>query len=209
MEKIMEALINPLKTFLMRDFTFIIGGSAVILSFLFAYDRVPTKELPVILYLLGLCFAYAIGYAIQDGFTLLHFVRTKAGLTPHWFGKALYHLFECKKVKFLKVDEDKYEESKEWLYSSKDSERFRANHERIESLKQVGTTIGPCFLISGAILFAKPFLNKLCFELSLSVGVFVIGLILYCLGWLKVTQQAQYLMSRKARKQSQQDSNNS
>lgn len=109
-------------------------------------------------------------------------------------------------MEFPIVDARNYEEAKNWLYKKGTSERFIDDHERTETLKQVGTTLGPCFLVSGLVLFAKPWIiDKLSFQSALAIGALVLGIILLFLDWLKVTQQAQYILFREQAHQNQTD----
>ncbi len=196
----MEALINALGKFLMRDLSFIVGGSAIILSFLFVFEKPNLEELSklsIVLYFVGAGFAYAVGYSVQEVFTLLGLVRTKAGVSPNWFCRVLYRLFERRPVEFPVVDRIEYDKAKLWLF--KDApKRFQDDHERTESLKQVGTTLGPCLIVSAIILFGKRWLHtdQDPFAKALVYGALLLGVILCSLGWLKVTQQAQYLLTR-------------
>jgi hypothetical protein len=84
---------------------------------------------------------------------------------------------------------------KKWLYEQA-PERFRNDHERIESLKQIGTALGPCYLLAALILLWKKTFNPTEFEYAMSRGLLVLGMILILLGWLKVTRQSQYLIDR-------------
>jgi hypothetical protein len=196
----MNELVSAFKKFIMRDISFIIGGSLVILSFLSIYERIYYLEYRnIVVYLLFVAVAYTIGYGIQDGLTFLGIIRTKAGSSPSWFGKKLYRWFEKYKDENDKKDvpypnvEENYVEAKLWLYGYA-NKRFQADHERIESLKQVGTAIGPCFVIAALILIAEPLITKITFRWALISVMLIHGIILFALGWLKVTQQAQYLL---------------
>ena len=162
------------------------------------YDRLPNSESSTFLYLLMVGFAYAVGYAVQDIFTLFRVVRTKAGVPLNGFTVFLFKLFERQdppKPGFIK---ENYEEAKQWLYTDGPS-RFQDDHERIESLKQVGTTLGPCFILSGILLLSSPLITKVKFELIVTLAALFLGISLLCLGWLKVAQQSQYLLMRKER----------
>ncbi len=189
----MEALLKALEKFLMRDIVFIVGGAAIILSFLFVYCRLPTKEWPVVFYIFYTGIAYGVGYAVQDLLILLRLNRSKAGDSPNWLGKSLFWLFDRKKAVY--VEACKYEAAKRWLYD-KGPQRFRDDHERTESLKQVGMTLGPCFVISGAIILGRPLLLKFEFERALAISAVALGVVLWLLGWLKATQQGQYMLRR-------------
>jgi len=202
-----EAIIKSFTSFLYRDVMFVLGGSAIITSWLYKYDRIPSGEPSVAAYILTAGFAYAVGYAVQDIFTIFRIVRTKAGMAPSPFGKFLYRLFERRNVEFEKFSNQEYEKAKEWLYRDNKVQRFRADYERIESLKQVGTTLGLCIAISGVILFLKYLLDDTCdsFDIATAAAAILLGTVLWSLGWLKVTQQAQYLLKRYQGKPSQEE----
>ena len=192
----MQYIIKAFTKFFFRDVMFVLGGSAIILSFLYVYDRLPSKEPSIGVYALAVGFAYALGYAVQDIFTLFRVVRAKAGVPPNSFAKFLYWLFERRKVEFPNFKNDQYENAKYWLYTD-GPQRFRDDHERTESLKQIGTTLGPCVALSGLLLLLLPLLKKyMCFDIVVTLAVLLLGISLFSLGWLKVTQQAQYLLKR-------------
>ena len=201
-----EAIDNILKAFtkfVFRDSVYIFGGGAVIFSILYIYNKLPEENLTPIETIGMIGVSYAIGYAIQDLFTILGLVRTKAAVSPCRFAKYLYRRFERRKPDYPKIEADIYENAKRWLYSDA-PERFRADHERTESLKQIGTVLGPCFSISGLLPLLKILISSFIpikatitpFEATISIGAILLGIILWCLGWLKVTQQAQYLLKK-------------
>lgn len=189
----MGELVKALQKFLMRDLTFIIGGSVVLLSFLGAFNRLPKETTPTTWYLFGAGLAYAVGYAVQESFVLLHVVRTKAGVAPGQFAQFMYHCFERQPVIKATYSTADYEKAKK-VFLTRAPERRQADHERTESLKQVGNTIGPCLLIAGSIAACGPSLScQIGFRPAAAVAAGVLGVVLICCGWLKVTQQAQYI----------------
>lgn len=189
----MSDFLKAFERFLFRDLSFIVGGAVVLGSGMYVCGRFPTAELPAFAYFVGAGVAYAIGYAIQEFSTIFHLVRTKAGFSPNLLGKALYRCFDRKAA--VAVDATEYEEAKKWLYEAA-PQRFRDDHERIESLKQVGTALGPSFVVAAAILLSKNWLSQVPFELVAASSLAGLGLALWLLGWLKVTQQPQYLIAR-------------
>jgi len=189
----MSDLFKAFEKFLFRDMSFLLGGSVVVASGMYVFNGLPTGDVLAFEYFIGAGVAYAVGYSVQEVFTLLRIVRTKAGYSPNWLSSSLYHLFDRRRA--VQVDPREYQEAKRWLYEQA-PQRFRDDHERTEALKQVGTTLGPCFFLSGVILLGKDVLLRLEYESAVSWGFVVLGLVLFLLGWLKVTQQAQYLIAR-------------
>ncbi len=70
----MDELVKAFQKFLMRDLSFIIGGGAVILSSLYAFDRLPGESTSTFWHVLGVAFAYIVGYAIQDALSLCRII---------------------------------------------------------------------------------------------------------------------------------------
>lgn len=145
----MGELVKAFQKFLMRDLSYIIGGAAVILSFLYAFDRLPGEATSPFWYVLGVAFAYVLGYAIQDSLGLCRIIRMKAGHPPNKFASWLYKCYDRTLPRSFKKAE--YDNGKLWLYTSA-PQRFRDDHERIEGLKQVAFAVGPCLLISGIVI---------------------------------------------------------
>jgi hypothetical protein len=157
----------------------------------------PGDDVTTFKYFIGAGISYAVGYSIQELFTLCHLIRTRAGFSPNWLGRLLYRLFDRRPAPFQLVDSAEYEQAKQWLYSNGVPQRFRDDHERIESLKHVGTTLGPCFLVGGGVFLWKDAHAKIVeYQSARWIGLVVVGFFLILLGWLKVTQQAQYLIAR-------------
>jgi hypothetical protein len=75
----MSDLFKAFEKFLFRDLSFLLGGSVLLGSVMYVFDRLPTGEVPAFKYLIWAGISYTIGYSVQEVFTLLHLVRTKAG----------------------------------------------------------------------------------------------------------------------------------
>jgi hypothetical protein len=196
-----EAIIKAFTKFLYRDVVFALGGSTIIIAILYAFQKIPApgSSIAAYKYIVAAGVSYAIGYAVQDLFSILGLVRTRAAVAPNTFCKLLYRWFErAPELPHEDFKSEEYDKARHWLYQEDTPQRYRYNHERTESLKQVGTVFGPCFAISGIILLIGYFsCDKNGFDLGISVASFVLGVVLWSLGWLKVTQQAQYLLSYK------------
>jgi hypothetical protein len=189
----MDKLIGAFQRFIYRDLAFVLGGASVVVSFLYSFGKLPLAPDGLTI-ALGLGVAYVLGYVIQDLATLCHLVRTKVAVPPARIGKGLYWLYERKSIAFKEVDSEVFEKAKKDLLL-KAPESVWADHERVESLKQVGTTLGPSLMISGAMLLSRPWLATRNFETTLGVIVLGLGVALVLLGWLKVTQQAQITLA--------------
>lgn len=188
----MGELLKAFQKFLMRDLSYVTGGAAVILSFLYAFDRLPGESTSTVWYVLGVAFAYVMGYAIQDALGLCHIIRMKAGHAPNRLASWLYKQYD--RTPPQSFDKAEYDKGKRWLYTSA-PQRFKDDHERIEGLKQVGFTVGPCLVISGIILLLTRHCSATAtFDRAVYCALLVIGVVLLLLGWLKVTQQAQYAL---------------
>ena len=198
----MSDLFKAFERFLFRDVSFLLGGTVVLASIMYVYGRLPSADLPMFKYLIAAGVAYAVGYSIQEFFTMIRLVRTKAGHSPNRLGRLLYWLFERRGVDAF--DSKDYEKAKFWLFQQA-PQRYRDDHERTESLKQVGTGAGPSFIVAGGILLAKTGFGGQSFQSAVATGFVVLGFGLWLLGWLKVTQQAQYLVRNFRRAQESSD----
>jgi hypothetical protein len=195
----MSELIKAFEKFLMRDLSYVTGGGAVILSFLYVFNRLPAESTPIVWYVPGVAFAYVLGYAIQDALALCHIIRMKAGHAPNKFASWLYKCYDRTPPQTFNKEE--YDNGKFWLYTSA-PQRFKDDHERTEGMKQVAFAIGPCLVISGILLLAKDCIANPSFDRAMSCVSIVVGAVLYVLGWLKVTQQAQYVLRHSRRAES-------
>ena len=65
----MDEFIKSFKSFLYRDIFYILGGSTVILSFLYFLDLVQILKLETPLLVFGIGISYVIGYTVQETFS--------------------------------------------------------------------------------------------------------------------------------------------
>jgi hypothetical protein len=156
----MNELVKALKNFIVRDIIYITGGACVMLSFLHLFYKINdvfSKDTHIAIYLLLAGIAYAIGYCIQDTASWIKIVTTANVKNPPKFIESLYKRF---------TGEDKWENAKqdnnaELIIQERSCQDVKVDRERIISLMQVGTTIGPCSIVSGLLLFCKVALNLL------------------------------------------------
>lgn len=184
----MDEFFRIFKHFLARDLIFLIGGGTVVTSFLYYFDRLPVDSTPVSFILLGTGIAYIVGYALQDGFSLLPFVRTAPLHRLNWYVRWFYRRFTREQWQDIGVEVN-FERVTETIVE----ERQRAELERIITLKQMGTTGGPCGLVASLFIGLKWLESCARFDLVLLFAALIFGFLLIHLGWIKLAQQAQYL----------------
>lgn len=206
----MASLPKHLEVFITRDIIYMIGGSCVIGSFLYASgDVYPglvpklmlalARKEPIPLVLLAAGIAYVVGYALQDFCSIWGFVTTLDVLEPHPVVQRivgfLYRRFTGQDYKWRDLqamarDRDGFERKKKRamaLYLSNEDNRFE--HQRTITLMQIGTTMGPCCLTSSCVVFWKYFARgKPPFDLKLGLIVLAFGLIFIAAAWLKAAQ---------------------
>jgi hypothetical protein len=170
--------------FIARDLVFMAGGALVTASVLFRFDRLPTQDTPAAYYLLALAASYAIGFVIQETFSVLRIVTTQHVEHATRPMKWLYRLYtgeqwsDCKRP------------ARTILRTSLDalSERGRAAHERVITHMMIGSTLGPSCLLSAVFTFSKWCESSGGFALTLALGGFVAGLLLLLVNQLKAMQ---------------------
>ncbi|MEM1056504.1 MAG: hypothetical protein AAGI52_13355 [Bacteroidota bacterium] len=193
----MNELVRSLSQFISRDIFYILGGASVLASGLYALgelDRLGTST-PEYIFFAGL--SYVIGYAVQDGLSLTPLVSTKglSGSDPHnpnRFVRWLYRRFERKPWGHIPREFDRPKASRDLRRPG--NEGLVIVYERVVTLKQIGTTMGPCFFLAGCFLLGRAaFVSRDPLDWSASLFAFAFGSLLLCLGWLKASQQVRYL----------------
>jgi hypothetical protein len=184
-------LIAALRHFITRDLLYVVGGGAVILSFLHLFDRIPdTSTIPTAIYLLTAGFSYGIGYAIQDGLSLTGLITTSSVTEPGWFVRGLYERFTGHSWLLEKGFDPESATVTVTAYAPDES---MVELRRIISLKHIGTTLGSSGLVCTVLLAAKAVQTGDAFDITLDVAVLLLGAVLSVLGWVKGAQQTQRL----------------
>ncbi|MCI0552511.1 MAG: hypothetical protein L0287_16295 [Anaerolineae bacterium] len=137
--------------------------------------------------------AYVVGYAVQEFFSLSQFTTTATCFIPPNIVQRLYHLLERRTWKQpSEFDQDD-------ARTKIDTHGLPRMHDRLErtiTLKQIGTTVGPCAILSGIIIFIGAFKESnphMYFDLTIAIIAFVFGIGLVGLGWIKACQQMLYI----------------
>jgi hypothetical protein len=169
-------LTKSLRNFIVRDVVYIVGGILVILSFLYVWGGIDIskktlniniipKSANIIFYIIGIGLAYAIGYCLQEIFSLLHVVTTANYFQP-WFplkwlyrcliGERWENIFpDIPNGRHRRRDVSQRIRQADIVINEKASQDDKTHHEWITSFLMVCTTLGPCALVSGVLLLWK------------------------------------------------------
>lgn len=186
----MNELLKAFKHFITRDIIYIIGGSSVIISILYSFDKLPQSDLNLAYYLLAAGISYVIGYTLQDISCLFPGFTTKPRTKANELQKCLFN-------RFCRDDWDKLEKSKDDFFEIPEkitNERILADYDRVINLMMIGTVTCPCFFISSIFLFFRLICNdnktSSGFDLLLVVAAIFISICQWILGNLKSMQYA-------------------
>ncbi|MBL7146890.1 MAG: hypothetical protein ISS76_21815 [Phycisphaerae bacterium] len=183
----MAELPRNVREFLVRDLIYIIGGSSVITSFLYLFDRLPNENTPLAFYLLGAGIAYMIGSSLQDLFSILKVVTTGPVEYPNKIIRGIYQRFTGEKWTELKeFDPSKVRTALRSIL--KNNEARAASYERAISGMILSTTMCPCTLVSSLLIFLKWLASCSSFDLAVALMSFFLSVGMFTLAWLRATQ---------------------
>jgi hypothetical protein len=172
----MTKLAKSIRNFIIRDIIYILGGTAVILSFLHVWGKIDVskktiditvipKSANIIFYVLGIALAYAVGYCLQEVFSLLHIVKTANYFKPRfplrWLYRGLYGerwtaIFpDIPKGRRRRWEVTKRLRQANIIINEKASQDDKIHREWTASFIMICTTLGPCALVSGLLLLWK------------------------------------------------------
>lgn len=203
----MNDLIQLFRNFIYRDLAFILGGSIVIGSILYALkdcagidiNRLQTQ--PYLLFLLVL--AYVVGYTVQDIGAVLPLRLTFTGyvLQPNRFCQSLYRRFTGSSWTPLSYAGSPEEARQFALHMNRLAipDATLRDLDRILSLKVISMCVGGCSTMSALILFGTWIFNRSAAWIA-AVLLLILGVALICLGWVKALQQMQFYEAVKAEK---------
>jgi hypothetical protein len=182
----MGELIKAFQRFIARDLVFMVAGGAVVGAFLHTFGRIPRSDDHLVFYLLLAGISYAVGYSVQDAFSLTPLLTTAHVQRPNSFVTWLYRRFT--RTEWVDISDIDLDQARERIT---DGEQL-AQLERIITLKQVGNAVGPSFALSGLLFLSKWWTGSDTFDLAVALAAFWLGFVLVCLGWVKGAQQAQF-----------------
>jgi hypothetical protein len=173
----MGELPKIISEFIVRDLNYIIGGSIVILSFLYRFGNFPDKDTPTVFYLFGAGIAYIIGYTLQDLFSIVRLVTTADVLKPWWPMQKFYWLFTRDKWKPIQ-ELDKAQLRKAISEKRKKENFWAVNYERTISGMISAATMASCFLVSRLMLLSSWWGHIYCDKKHFAIAA---GITLSCL----------------------------
>jgi hypothetical protein len=204
----MNDLIQLFRNFIYRDLAFLLGGSVVIGSILYALHKCLSVHLvgtlqdkPYLLFLLALL-AYVVGYAVQDFGAFFLFRPTFTGYVfePNRFWKFLYRRFTGSSWTALT-----------FAHGPQDALQFTIHMdrlgipkatlrklERILSLKVISMCVGGCSALSALFLFVTLMCNFAAVNVVAAILFLILGGALISLGWVKALQEMQFYEAMKA-----------
>jgi hypothetical protein len=189
-EQAVESVLRHLGATIIRDIIYIIGGSTILLTFLYLYKRLPNGPIDIFYKVYFMALSWMTGFAVQEIFSTLRIVTTsykKPGkiliimLRLFTTGGRWDKLPSVDNIDIHKIDLciDKHSDTKTWN-----------RIERIISLKMVGSTMGSSLLITSILLFICDFKfqNSDKFELILGIIAFVFALAFIQINRIKTVQ---------------------
>lgn len=187
----MNEFVKSLRNFLARDLLYIIGGTCVIASFLYLFDRLPEEQPPIPYLVILAGVAYAIGYAVQDSMSFLPIVTSRHIDDPGKLSRCYYWCFTRRE--WMPVSE-RVDFPKDY-YRAVDnmSEREIEEFRRLITLKHIGTSIGSNLLVAFVFLFARYFSAYEEFDAWIAFFSLVLSIFLIVQSWVKGLQQTQFV----------------
>lgn len=168
-----------------RDLIYVVGGSVIVASFLYAFGRFSTEEMPMLLQLFLAGISYVLGYAAQETFGFLRITSTEHPPSPPRWAVFLFRRFTHKD--WVTIDVKTYQLAEDAFFNRNQElgERVIERVNRIIMLKQVGATMGACGAVALVILVIHAVLTWAVFDICLSVGVLIATAVFISISWVK------------------------
>jgi len=200
----MDEFFKALRHFLFRHLLFLAGGGSVVLSFAYAFGRLPARTDHGSIFLILAGISYVVGYALQDLCCTLFPCWTTAPKKINQWLKTNPKNWRrrCFRRLYFKYTGDRWHNIPRFFDFQKaeellSDERHIVWLERIVALLLISTIFAPCFLVSSVLLLTKMICrNWDCFAFFLAMAALIMVPILGMLGWIKVGQLAQYLFKQ-------------
>ena len=143
----------------------------------------------MILLLAGI--AWVVGYAVQDRASIVGIVTTAPVRRLRWPAKPAYRRLTGEDWQDIPTTIADLNEA------TVAEGQPREEYERVVTLMQAGTAVGPCLLVSAILLLGKWWWGQRAdVDLALAVSTVLLGLLLILLGWVKAAQRSKLLQIR-------------
>jgi len=181
----MDEFVKAFRHFITRDVIYVIGGSCIVVSFLYAFDRFHTADMPIAIQLFVAGVSYVLGYAAQEAFGLLRVTSTEHQPNPPSLVLWLFRRFTHKT--WTPIDAATYESASATVAqrTSDIGDEALSRLDRIIVLKQVGTTMGACGAVSSVVVGMRALRSGDAFDVALSIGILAATVVLIAIAWVK------------------------
>ncbi|MCB1048613.1 MAG: hypothetical protein KDC10_15560 [Calditrichaeota bacterium] len=184
----MDELFKSIRHFLARDIAFVVGGNTLLIAAAYSFEVLPLKDLPAALWIACIGFAWVLGYALQDGASVIGIVGTDFPRKLSGPIKAIFKHFTGEEWKQPEVHDDL-----EKMADAIVGEARIAEFERIRTLLQVGCTMTPAMMASTIVLvFPVNHCHKNCHLITAST---ILSIVFFVLARLKRAQTTHFLMT--------------
>ena len=201
MGEFVGSLVKVFQDYIYRDILYVLAGAAVLLAFLYAFDRLRVQDVPTVFALILVGFCYIVGYVVQETASLTGVVSTSYARP----GKVLTWVL-------TRYSGDVYGDMPKresidpvWRQIAACSRKLPADEkaviDRTSNLMQVGTAVGPaCFLASLLVFlrglrsrasFRKTFFS---FDSALAMSLLTLSLLLITHGRMKAVQKSDLML---------------
>lgn len=194
MDRTVSEVVKVIGHAITRDLIYVVGGSVIVASFLYAFDRFSTGEMPMLLQLFLVGVSYVLGYAAQELFGFLHITSTEHPPSPPRWAVCLHHRFTH--GDWVNIGDKDYQMAEDVLFKQAAELGGRAIERinRIIMLKQIGATMGACGAVALVFLarrvFHTAFHTSCTFDICLSLGVLIATAVFIAISWVKRLEES-------------------
>jgi hypothetical protein len=185
-----ETLLKNLGTTIVRDLIYVLGGASILFAFLYRFNFLSQSSVDIFIKIFLVGLAWIIGYATQEIFCIFGLVTT-AYKKPNKFLIFLLNRFAIPRDwSNMPVDGKGLLKARLCIEKHCSTQTF-GRIERTINLKQLGSTMGPCLLITFIIILSKLLFIKDInnYDWPLAIMSIILSLIFILINRLKVAEQ--------------------
>lgn len=148
----MNQILESLRHFIIRDLTYVVGGSSLMAAFLFDYSNFRPVSAPIWAVLLLVGVAYGVGYVVPEVLSVIRIITTNPIVHLPCGLRWAYRRFTG--INWVDLDRSKLDQ-RYWDFIEHASARRMAEYHRIINLKIISTTLGANWLLCSGVLAMK------------------------------------------------------